>query len=191
MCTQFGSSQSGSSQSGSFQGILVRAATIADVAAIAQVHVDAWRTTYAGILPQDFLDRLAYADREPQWQQILQAPAIAGNFVYVAENRAGQLVGFVSGGRERTHHAVYTGEIYALYILASDQRRGIGRSLMQTAMQQLAQSGLTAMMVWVLAANPARHFYAAMGGVPVAEQEIAIAGTRLLEIAYGWSNTYQ
>jgi hypothetical protein len=37
-----------------------REAIIADVAAIARVHVESWRTTYRGLLPDDYLGHLTY-----------------------------------------------------------------------------------------------------------------------------------
>jgi hypothetical protein len=48
----------------------IREATMADVAAIASVHVESWRTTYKGLLPDDYLANLTYAQREPRWRAI-------------------------------------------------------------------------------------------------------------------------
>jgi hypothetical protein len=42
------------------------------------------------------------------------------------------------------------------------------------------------MLVWVLAANPGRAFYATLGGQQVDEKEITIGAAPLLEVAYGW-----
>ena len=44
------------------------------------------------------------------------------------------------------------------------------------------------MLVWVLADNPSRGFYQALGGVQIRQQTITVGGAELLEIAYGWSN---
>jgi hypothetical protein len=48
----------------------IREATIADVTAIDRVHVESWRTTYRGLLPDDYLGNLTYAQREPLWHEI-------------------------------------------------------------------------------------------------------------------------
>jgi hypothetical protein len=40
----------------------------------------------------------------------------------------------------------------------------------------------------VLAANKACDFYAALGGVKVAEKPADITGAELTEIAYGWKD---
>jgi hypothetical protein len=47
------------------QDMRIREATIADVAAIAKVHAESWRTTYKGLLPDDYLANLTYEQREP------------------------------------------------------------------------------------------------------------------------------
>jgi hypothetical protein len=41
-------------------------------------------------------------------------------------------------------------------------------------------------VVWVLAENPARRFYEALGGKIVFEKRIEIGGASLVEVAYGW-----
>jgi GNAT superfamily N-acetyltransferase len=163
----------------------IRSATVNDAAALAKVHVDSWRTTYAALVPADFLARLSYAQREQQWRQVC-TDSSGVNFVYVAENACGTVVGFVSGGPERGRDPVYTGELYAIYLLAPYQGQGCGRQLVCTLVRRLAQAGMTTLLLWVLAENPARHFYERLGGHPVYEKTVDIGGVPLLEIAYGW-----
>src|SRR5579862_3639910 len=43
----------------------------ADAAALAQVHVESWRETYSGILPQMYLERMSVALHERQWRHRL------------------------------------------------------------------------------------------------------------------------
>jgi hypothetical protein len=52
------------------QDMYIREATMTDVAAIARVHVESWRTTYKGLLPDDYLANLTYEQREPRWREI-------------------------------------------------------------------------------------------------------------------------
>ncbi len=50
--------------------ITIRPAVAADAAAIARVHVDTWRTTYRGIVPDEHLAKLSYEKGElafPRW----------------------------------------------------------------------------------------------------------------------------
>jgi GNAT superfamily N-acetyltransferase len=165
--------------------MLIRAASPTDATAIARVHVDSWRTTYAGIVPADYLANLSYAQREQFWRDILSTSTPAG-CVYVAAQDAGEIVGFASGGPERSGDALYRGELYAIYLLASYQRQGLGRRLTMAVVQRLLHCGLASMLVWVLATNPGRAFYATLGGQQVYEKEITIGAAPLLEVAYGW-----
>src|SRR5215510_9715408 len=130
--------------------MLIREASLTDAAAIARVHVDSWRTTYAGIVPADYLATLSYTQREQFWRDTLSTPA-SSRCVYVAVHDTGQIVGFASGGPERSGDAVYRGELYAIYLLALYQRQGLGRHLTLAVVQRLLQCGLPSMLVWVLA----------------------------------------
>jgi GNAT superfamily N-acetyltransferase len=167
--------------------MLIRAATCADTAAIARVSVDAWRTTYGGILPADLLAGLTYADREQTWIRALCRPE-SQTFVYVAEDATGAVVGFAAGGPTRDEPD-YPGELYAIYILAAHQRHGLGRRLAAPVVERLILDGYPAMLIWALAANaPARAFYERLGGVPVREKEVSLGGVPFCEIGYGWTD---
>jgi ribosomal protein S18 acetylase RimI-like enzyme len=124
----------------------IRAATLHDAEPIARVHIESWRTTYKGIVPDDFLAPLSYAQREQFWYQMLTDPG-SRTVVYIAEGESGQVVGFASGGPERRGDPVYTGELYAIYLLAPHQGHGIGRQLAITLVIRLMQDGLTALLV--------------------------------------------
>jgi GNAT superfamily N-acetyltransferase len=167
--------------------MLIREASPTDAAAIARVHVDSWRTTYAGIVPADYLATLSYARREQFWRDLLSTPTPSG-CVCVAAQDTGEVVGFASGGPERSGNALYRGELYAIYLLAPYQRQGLGRRLTMAVVQRLLQCGLPSMLVWVLAANPGRAFYAMLGGQQVDEKMATIGAAPLLEVAYGWSD---
>jgi L-amino acid N-acyltransferase YncA len=162
----------------------IRGAVVGDAAAIAKVHVDSWRTTYAGILPDDRLAKLSYSQHERIWRKNLAKH----EFIYVAEEEGGQVVGFVAGGQERGGDPVYRGEIYALYLLQNFQRRGLGRRLNSAAARKLLETGYESMLVWVLAENPARGFYQALGGELVSEKPIEVGDAKLIEAAYGWKD---
>jgi GNAT superfamily N-acetyltransferase len=104
----------------------------------------------------------------------------------VAEDHAGNIVGFASGGPERSGDPVYTGEVYAIYLLERWQGQGIGRQLTITLVRQLIQRGFTSLLIWVLADNPSRRFYEALGGQPVRDRLEMTGGIELTDVAYGW-----
>lgn len=171
--------------------VRIRPAVCSDAPAIARVHVAAWQTTYQGLLPTDFLAGLSAAERTTRWARRLCQGGLPG-WVLVAETAPGEVVGFVAGGPPQDDHPlrrVYRGELYALYLLASHQRQGIGRRLVRTLAAAFQAAGLDSFFAWVLAENhPARRFYAALGGQVVGERTITIAGLTLPEVAYGWTD---
>jgi len=162
---------------------VIREATLDDAAAIARVHVSSWRSTYRGMLPADFLASLSENGYAERWKRVI---AEGTSKVYVAEDGT-DVVGFASGGRERAGETGYEGEIYAIYVLDSAQRRGFGRELVRATVAGLRELGLGDMIIWVLRDNqPARAFYERLGGVYVRGQPITIGLTTLEEVSYGW-----
>lgn len=53
----------------------IRQATAADAEGIAQVHVNSWRTTYKGIVSEDYLDALTVESRLEGWKWRLENPS--------------------------------------------------------------------------------------------------------------------
>ena len=167
-------------------GIRIRPANPADAGPMSKVHVDTWRTSYAGIVPAEHLAGLSYRDRESRWEQILTADRpTESNFV--AETVAGDVVGFAGGGPEREGNPTYRGELYGIYLLEAYQRKGLGRRLVSAVAHRLLADGFGSMLVWVLADNhPACRFYESLGGERVGRKTIAIGGADLVEVSYGW-----
>ncbi len=169
--------------------ISIRPAAPGDAGGIARVHVESWRSAYQGLVPQDFLDDLQPSDRERAWKHWLSS-STNGTYVYVATNLAGEVQGFATGGAERDQDPDFKGELYALYLLPEIQRQGVGTRLVQAVVHQLRLLGLDSMLIWVLEENPARKFYAALGGrhLPDHRRTITISGKTLYETAYGWND---
>jgi ribosomal protein S18 acetylase RimI-like enzyme len=170
------------------QEMLIRQATLADAHAIASIHVDSWRSTYRGLVSDDYVDNLRLEDRLARWEQLLSFQQ-SGTFAYVAEDAPGQVVGFAYGGPERTGHPDYKGELWALHVAGPYQRAGLGRRLTSEVANRLHSMGLNSILIWVLTYNhPTRRFYERLGGVYVTERLEAFAGGSIDEVAYGWPN---
>ena len=164
----------------------IRAAELHDAPAIARVHIETWRSAYQGIVPDAYLASLSPAEREGQWRDVL-ADDGGARFVLLAQDEADERIGFAAAGPERSGDPQYRGELYALYVLPSYQRRGLGRALVRAVVDQLVATGTRSMLLWVLEANaPARRFYEGLGGAVVREQPIEIGGVTFMEVAYGW-----
>jgi len=163
--------------------MLIRAAQLADMTAVARVNVDSWRTTYRGIVPDDYLANRSYDERAAVFGKSLTQEGV---IFFVAEDEADGIVGFASAGPERTGNPEFRGELYAVYLLDHHQRHGIGADLVARVAESLRAAGFNSMLVWVLATNPACRFYERLGGTRIRTQTITIGGVSLEEVAYGW-----
>ena len=161
----------------------IRPATPADAAAIAHIHVASWQATYAGLVPDDYLQGLEIAEFTARWQTRLTAEAPP--LIRVAES-GGDPLGFASGGPIRQAVASFGSEMYALYLLPAAQRQGTGRALFHLIANQLAAAGDQGLLLWSLRDNPSTGFYERLGGTPVAESTLEIGGRELATRAYGW-----
>ena len=170
--------------------MIIREAILTDAPGIARVHVDTWRSTYRSIVPDEFLANLSYEARERMWDTAI-THANDSNFVYVAEDEQGPVVGFASGGTSQSGDPTYPGELYAIYVLQEAQGKGVGRGLFGEVVKRLACSGIHSMILWVFRDNqPSRRFYEVMGGELLYEKGFELAGARLTEVAYGWEDTH-
>lgn len=160
----------------------IRLALPDDAPRIAFVHVESWKTTYAGILPEAFLDTLDIETRTQRWLDLLTASA---SQIFVAEDDRG-IFGFANGGPLREPFPPYDGELYAIYLLQARQGKGAGRLLVRSVASALDEQGFQSMLVWVLSANPAVGFYNHLEATRLTEKIIPIGGVELPESALGW-----
>lgn len=161
--------------------VAIRAARLEDAAAIAHVHVESWRTTYAGIVPDAYLAGLDETLRTQLWREWLSGETL----VFVAEWN-GRLVGFANGGKNREPIEACDAELYALYLLKDAQKRGIGAGLLQAMANALLERNFKSMAVWVLEQNRSRDFYQKTGAHLAISKVIEIGGAKLMEVAYAW-----
>jgi len=165
---------------------LVRPATVADAGGIARVHVEGWRSSYAGLLPAAYLATLDPGAREQMWRESLAEPDERRG-TFVAEADDGTVVGFVSVCRSRDPDApAGTAEVRALYLRPASQRCGVGTALLHEALHHLTERGFVWVTLLVLEGNvDARAFYEARGfafdGTRVPSQ---IGGCDVVQLRY-------
>ena len=162
--------------------ITIRPARPTDASGIARLDVETWRSTYAGVLSTTYLVGLSERRRESGWRMVIQREP---RDVRIAVDAAGAILGFGSCGPSRSERH-FPGEVFTLYVGPDWQNQGIGRSLLIALFRRLAASGLDAAIVWVLRENPARFFYARMGGHQVSRRAIAVGGSLVDALAFGW-----
>ena len=163
---------------------VIREATVSDAHAIADVHVAAWRSTYTGLVPNEFLDARSVGERESKWRERLHNKT-CGILLKVEKD---QVIGFACYGsaKDEGHVTNSTGEIQAIYLKAEFQRRGFGRELWNSALSLLAGRGMTDVVVWVFDLNlGSRRFYETMGcRLDGGRKVISLGGKELLEVRY-------
>lgn len=154
----------------------------ADAVDLARVHVQAWRETYPGILPDAYLARLSPMIHARRWRARLRR---LDEVTLTAEDRDG-LVGYASGEPSRSG-APGEAEITTLYLLNAAQGRGLGRALLVATARVLRARGARSLVVWVLRDNdPARAFYEVLGGRLDGERTERVGGAAIPAVAYRW-----
>lgn len=165
----------------------IRRARPEDGPGIGLVHVRSWQTTYAGIVPDEYLERLN-AEKRGAWWSARIAALPEGQTVWVVADETGAIVGFASGGPPQEPEEGYSCELYAIYLLQSKQGQGTGRQLLLRVAQELFDAGHRRMLVGVLAENPTCRFYERLGAKFLREFQIDIGGKELAERFYGWDD---
>ena len=131
---------------------------------MAALHVRAWRATYAGLIPDEFLAGLKVEDREARWRGSLTAPEVApGERTILVAEDAGGVIGFASAGHARSDDELGMGEVYAINVDPPAWRRGAGRALLAAATSWL-DGRFAASILWVVDRNQrARALYEGAG----------------------------
>ena len=169
----------------------LRLAQISDAPSLARIYIEAWRETYAGLLPDDLLVAMSRRRQEISWRRqiesarLVRAPGVRQG-VLIAELKAKGAVALSSLGRSRDRALPFDGEIYALYVDPNYTGRGIGRRLLSESFRRLAEWGAKSCVIWALDGGPSRFFYQAMGGRIVARREGKLGGMDIAELGFGW-----
>jgi len=167
----------------------IRKATPSDAKDIAFVHVNSWKTSYAGIIDQTFLDNMSYEKRHASWKDILQSKK-SQELVVTFDK---QVIGFVGFGsiRSESHLAFFEntdtkiGEIYAVYLLEEYKGKSLGKALFQRCRLWFSQEGFESFVVWALTDNVnAKPFYESEGGKPIGKRTITIGDKNYPETCY-------
>ncbi|EEK53056.1 GNAT family N-acetyltransferase [Bacillus sp. ISTL8] len=163
----------------------IRKVSKQDIEVVAKVYVDGWKTTYRGLVPDQYLDKLSYEEAEKRWNQFLDKEN--ESFIYVAMNDKGKIVGFASGRSNEEKH--FTGELYALYLLQDCRAFGVGRQLLSAVARHFKESGIHSMLVWGMEQNKSGlGFYKRMSGKEYIRRTSTFGETVVDDVAYGWND---
>ena len=169
----------------------IRNAIESDAEGIAFVHVNSWRTSYAGIIDPSFLENISYDKHLASWKEILQSKN-SQELVILFE---GKIVGFAGFGPVRLESCIdhpllkdknaNIGEVYAIYLLEQHKGKGCGKALFNKCRFHLSQEGFESFVVRALTDNVrARSFYENEGGKLMREISIIIGDKSYPEVFY-------
>ena len=166
----------------SHKHISISSAHISDAEPLAEVHEEAWRYAYFGIIAGPDLERYL-ADKGPGWWQsfLSHRPDI------LVIRFQTQIFGYATIGHIRNRSLPYKAEISELYLRPSYHGLGFGTALFEKARNKLSDYGLKSLFIWALEENSyAMHFYERMGGKIVAKQTETFGNTKLNKVGFGW-----
>ncbi len=166
----------------------VRIASVGDAEAIGTVSVTAWRETYAGIMPDDYLAALSIEQRARVFRDRLSnMPERQAIFVGLDVHR--RVGGFGACGPTREAELGTDGEVFAINIVNVAKRQGLGLHLMRAMADALIGAGFMQAGLWVVEQNmPARLFYERLGGVRATQKDQAFGVKTVVELGYVWPN---
>ena len=153
-----------------------RDATIADVEALAVLHVATFRETH-GRGP-------SVAIRREQWKEIL-GKADPSDFTILVEEVGGELVGFARGTRHDGSVPGYQGCLNKIYVLRRCHRRGIGRLLVGQVALRFLHQDITSMLLFGDARSSSNGFFEHHGA------ERLLTATDAFHGGYGWRDLAQ
>ncbi|WP_366296680.1 GNAT family N-acetyltransferase [Paenibacillus sp. AN1007] len=165
--------------------MLIREAVMNDAEGIAKVHVDSWRTTYHEIIPEKFLNSLSYEQRTELW---IENIGKTDDFVILAENTEGKIVGFADCWKRETNTVTDAVDLTSIYILKAYQGIGLGKQLLKHIFHHSNALGYQRIFVNVLEDNKTRYFYEHYGAHLYESVQVKIGGKVLNELVYEWDN---
>lgn len=142
----------------------VRTAVPEDAAAIGEIHVEGWRSSYDGLLPASYLADIDVDERIALWRERLTEPEEPDTRVLVVE-RDGQVLGFIAAGPSHDVDVPPgSAEIRALYLREAAKGQGLATALLEEALEQITVAGHGWVVLNVLEGNTAaRSFYEKFG----------------------------
>jgi ribosomal protein S18 acetylase RimI-like enzyme len=134
----------------------VRPAEADDLDAIVRTFLACWHDSYAALLPLDVRSLYTVDSAMGLWRR---SPLMD---LLVAQVPGRGVLGVVRFGADRDDPS--RGVVFSLYVHPDSQGLGLGRALLDAAVERLGEAGYGEATLWVFADNSAaRAFYARQG----------------------------
>jgi len=156
--------------------VVLRRAIAEDAAVVARIYIDSWNQGFGHLIGT----RELTSDLVSRWTKDLTN----SNVDWVVANLGNEVVGFVGIGPSRDPVDAFLGELDTIAVNPARWRQGVGRLLMNHALERLRERYSTAIL-WTVADYERGHaFYRATGWKPLGKSRAG--GT---EVAFGHSLT--
>ena len=165
--------------------IEIKKPDIQNAGEIIKVNKDTWKTSYRGIVSDDYLDSLNSLD-EKRIERCMRQ--IQDNNPYLIALVNGEIVGMLLYGKSRDDKYKKSGEINAIYVLKEYQGNGIGKKLLLEAVKYLVNENYNSMIIGCLEGSTSNDFYIKMGGKIDYKTECTIGEKNYIENIYYFDN---
>jgi GNAT superfamily N-acetyltransferase len=162
-----------------------------DLADVARLHRESWRSAYRGIFSDAFLDSERVVEtRQALWTRRLISEPSPGSFGFIARAASGEALGFTFAFP--AFDAQWGSLLDNLHVRPDQKGQGIGRKLLAALsehfLQELGDVGELGLYLWVFEANTAaRAVYEHLGARPAERVVITLQdGSEAAEWRYVW-----
>lgn len=164
---------------------MIGKATIKDAPAISKIYASSWKVAYQSLLPQSYLDDIAYDFWVAPFTNWLSTGEMTAQMIYESHIP----VGCIAYCKSREASLANWGEIVSIYLLPEHFGKGLGKKLMLHALEDLKKQGFTNVFLWVLEGNErASIFYEKLGFIPTDEKlKLDVGGKEIFDIRYTYS----
>lgn len=161
-------------------GVRIRRAELADVATLSVLGARTFTETFGHLYrPVDLQAFLDEGHSEASYVRVLNDPQYA---LWLAESEDGRAIGYAQAGPCGLPHPDVRpdhGELKRLYVLAAEQKGGVGGRLCAEALRWLERDGPRTLWIGVWSENyGAQRFYARHGFTFVGEYEFEVGDHR-------------
>jgi len=165
----------------------IRNAELSDAERIAFIHAESWRSTYRGILSDEFLDKAVWDERRSFWQKRMREPGAEQRLILLACEK-NEALGFLCLYLDADPR--WGALLDNLHIHPNHKGLGLGSALTARAANWvLAQRPQSGLYLWVYEQNhQAREFYEKLGGTKVEKLlKKTVEGKQVSTLRYVWT----
>ena len=163
--------------------IIIRNATINDINEVAQLHVNSWHETYAGIISQNYLDNMKN-NLPRRIERMKNEFNLRTMIVAEIDN---EIVGFSEFvfSNEFSKDLDIDCELCGLYIKNGYKHLGLGSKMFEYVVNLFKAQEKKSMGIWCVKENePAISFYKKKGGIVAKEKKFTIDNQEYSEVAF-------